>query len=113
MTMTTDKRLDLATSRLIASIKQHPQLRKPAVDFAKEIEGILAEHAMENLQMYHKIAYLIKCEKLLIEIMQGYGIDIQQALGQSDYQIYSHIELGKKGLYKIPEKLKPYVEQNH
>ena len=111
--MTPDKRLDMATHRLIASIKQHPQLKKPAVDFAKEIEGILADYSMEALHLHHKIAYLIKCEKVLIDIMQGYGIDIQQALGQSDYQIYSHIELGKKGLYKIPEKLKPYVEQNH
>lgn len=102
-----DTRLNTAIKALAQHIKDWPEhKKKPIRDFVIVVQNIISEHEMECLSYDVAIRKSIQDEKLLLLIMESYGIDVSEALSKTRAGIHSTHDLAINcGVYKIPEKL--------
>ncbi len=103
-------KLNQATKRMANLMREHPELKAEFIAYVNLISKYVSEVEMENLHLETSLSEMIKNEKTLLSIMEGYGIDLSDLGSRSRYALLSHIAMGQRGIFLIPEKLRTYVK---
>ena len=92
----------------VRGIRGNKEFYDLAIGFARKIENVLSWYQLEMMSLTLALNNEIKTQKLLIKIMEAYGIDPSEALMPSKIRITQ----GLNGFY-IPEKLIPYFDHDY
>jgi hypothetical protein len=105
--MSPDEILNRAIRELAYSVKNWPDhQKKPIFRFVNVIQELISDHEMECLSYDVAIRKHIAQERILLMIMETYGIDISLALGRRDDQIFSDHDLATNlNIVRVPEKI--------
>jgi len=99
-------------ARFLVESKKSREEIEPIVDFIDKWTKYLSWVEMENLHLETQLTYEIKTQRILLNVMETYGIDLSEALSKSQDRMLSDLDLAQNyGNYKIPEKIKPFIAQ--
>lgn len=95
--------------QMIRAAANNNHLKADIIKFANEVNTVIKDLERETLDLELALISQIKSERVLLNLMEAYGIDLSHALRGPDSAILSRIELSKTGTVMIPEKLIPFI----
>ena len=87
----------------VRGIRGNKEFYDLAIGFARKIEGVLSWYQLEMMSLTLALNNEIKTQKLLIKIMEAYGIDPSEALSRDATNTVANC-------YKIPENIVDYID---
>lgn len=104
------EQLESAIRQFVYAIRENPKFKAEALAFIKAVEKDF--NALENeINQFHKtIAGLLQDEKLYLDILQMYGVNLNKLGTTSIEKLKWETQWAKEsGYIHIPERLVPYV----
>lgn len=104
--------LERAIRKFINAVRENPKFKAEALEFLTAVENEF--NALEDeIDTFHKtIATLIADERLYLDILQMYGVNLNKLGTMPITKLKNEIEWAKtSGYIHIPERLIPYVNQ--
>jgi hypothetical protein len=100
-----------AIKRYIFALRDQPEAKATALEFVAEVEKELAVCELQINEMHETIKSLIENEKLLLDVLQMYGVSLDKLGGKPVTQLKATIEDCKElGHFVIPENLRQWKQ---
>jgi hypothetical protein len=104
--------LERAIRKFINTVRENPKFKADALEFLAAVENEFNGLEAEIDTFHQTISTLIADERLYLDILQMYGVNLNKLGVIPITTLKDEIEWAKtSGYIHIPERLIPYVEQ--